>query len=710
MTLYDPAQVMERYQVTPQEFIDVKAIMGDPSDNIPGVKGIGEKGAVRLISTYKSLENIYEHLDDLPPGQRKKLEAARELAFLSRELSTILTDVPVEVAAETAALPADLNQTEAYAVLSRYSLNALIRKLELQPSGDGTEPAESGEKAAFRLLQPAAGVTVEFLKKKVLEAAAPAADVYVDLLCDETGDFKRLSIGLPDGTALVAEAPEQDLIELFRALCELELTLVGYDVKNWFRAVDIRPRGVVFDVCSAAYILNQLQGSNTTLSMLYNQQFGALSDLADPAEALGALRLLAAEQRKQIAERQLEVLANEIDMPLAVVIGRMEQAGFRVDRRVLDELAEQFSTEIATLEGEIFELSGHEFNINSPKQLGVVLYEEMGLPTGRKSASKQFSTDNDEMERLRPFHPVIEKIVDYRQLTKLKSTFVDALSGYIQEDQRIHCSFNQNLTATGRLSSSDPNLQNIPVRQERGREIRKAFVAAPGCLLIDADYSQIELRLLAHLSEDSAMIEAFRNHQDIHAATATGLFGVAPDRLTTDMRATAKTVNFSIIYGISDFGLAKDLGITVKEAKQYIEGYYRQYPGVKAYLEEQIRLAKERGYADTLYKRRRLIPELRARNYNVRMFGERVAMNSPVQGTAADIMRLAMVRVERELAAAGLQTRIISQVHDELILEAPLAEVEAASEILRRGMEEVAELKVPLEVSMGVGENWFDIK
>ncbi len=706
--LYDVEAVFERYQVTPRELIEVKAIMGDPSDNIPGVKGIGEKGAIQLISKYKSLENIYANLDELKPAQKKKMEESKENALLSRELSTIVLDAPVERSADFAKLPDDLNDTRAYEVLAKYSLNSIIRKFDLRPTSLEGADESSGERVpGFEPKPISANSLIHLLKEEGQADSKPL--VFLDVERTPEDEPARMSLGLEDGRAFVLDTP-QEIADVFAVLCELNLELVGYDLKNWFRMFDGRLRNPPFDVCSAAYVLNQLQGANTTLSMLYNQEMGELTDLAGPAETLRALRELSERQRQLIGERGLNKLAYEMDMPLAVVVGRMEHAGFPVDHVVLDELAIQFAEDISSLEEEIFALSGHEFNINSPKQLGVILYEELGLPTGRKSATKQFSTDNDEMERLRPFHPIIGKIVEYRQLTKLKSTFVDALNGYIKEDGRIHCSFNQNLTTTGRLSSSDPNLQNIPIRLERGREIRKAFVASEGHILIDADYSQIELRLLAHLSGDQNMIAAFRDRKDIHKATASGLFGVDLADVTSEMRAAAKTVNFSIIYGISDFGLAKDLGIAVKDAKQYIAGYYDKYPEVRVYLDELIELAKQQGYIDTLYGRRRPIPELKSKNYSVRMFGERAAMNSPVQGTAADIMRLAMIQVDRELAAAGLRARIISQVHDELILEVPEEEVEQAGEILRACMGGAARLSVPLEVSLSMGPNWFDVR
>lgn len=701
-TLYDPAKVEERYQVTPLEFIDVKALMGDSSDNIPGVRGIGEKTATQLISKYKSLENLYLHLDELTANQRKKLEEGREAAYESRELSTILLDVPIEVTPEQTALPNNLNQTAAYTVLKKYSLNSIIKKLDLVPSEASSPDVKDEDGPMFVVKETSADDLL-----KVLSDLEQQIAVYLDITRSDSV-AERLVLGLPDGRGFTLYGHE-GIGRVFNRLCELDLRLIGYDTKIWFSLFGGRCVNYPFDVCSAAYVLNDLQGANTTLAMLYNQQNDLLADLSAPEDLLIALRSLARQQTTRIQELGLETLAYEIDLPLAPVIGRIEHAGFLVNAEVLSKMSEEFAEQIDTLEAEVHELAGKEFKINSPKQLAEVLFDDLGLPPGRKGAT-QYSTDAEEMDRLMHMHPIIEKVVDYRQLTKLKATFLDGLSSYIQEDGRIHCSFNQNLTATGRLSSSDPNLQNIPVRQERGREIRKAFVASEGHVLIDADYSQIELRLLAHLSGDSNMVSAFKENRDIHVATAAGLFNVEPEEVTADQRAAAKTVNFSIIYGISDFGLSKDLGITVKEAGRYIAGYYEEYPGVKAYLEERVKLAKKQGYADTLYGRRRPIPELSNRNYNMRMFGERVAMNSPVQGTAADIMRIAMLRVDEELEAAGLQARIISQVHDELILEAPVAEQEAAAAILRRCMETAADLSVPLKVSLGIGSNWYDVK
>lgn len=791
-TLYDPAMVNERYGVTPKEFIEVKAIMGDPSDNIPGVKGIGEKGAMKLIQNYGSLDEVYAHLDELKPGERKKLEESKENAYLSLELSAIMTDVPLELSVEQTALP-DLAESGAYKLFKRYELNSLINKYGLKPQGDDdddqtdeggmaslkeeakaltlktvkvdelVELIKAAAKVAKGNSDPAGGASAEAAKgvadagsatdtaadvgsasdvadpdaaaaEAAAAALAPDPAQAILLLADLPASYIQndgtapadqaalplvppdldtfpLTLGLPTGTIATADiSTAADLATVFDALCESPMALAGFDLKPWFRVTRSFPQTTPFDLFSAAYLLNQTTGQATTLDALCTQVLGLTPDSNDLASRVAALRALLTDQIRTIAERGVCRIAYRSDMPLVPVLASIEAAGFRVDNTVLAQLSDTFATEIDTLEATIYQECGQKFNINSPKQLGKVLYEDLGLPTGKKSATKQYSTNIEEMERLLPWHPVIAHIIRYRQLTKLRSTFVDGLAAYIAPDRRIHCSFNQNLTTTGRLSSSDPNLQNIPVRQAEGREIRKAFVASPGHILIDADYSQIELRLLAHLSGDEHMREAFREDQDIHRKTAARIFGVSMDEVTPDMRRAAKTVNFSIVYGVSDFGLSKDLGITVKEAHKYIEGYYAQYPKVQTYMDDLVARAKEDGFVETMWGRRRYIPELRSSNRNTRNFGERAAMNAPVQGSAADLMRMAMVNVDRGLREAGLKSRIISQVHDELIIEAPLDELDQASEILRRGMEEVAELSVPLQVDLETGESWFGAK
>lgn len=755
---YTPDQVLAQYGVTPAQFVDLKAIMGDTSDNIPGVTGIGEKGAARLIQQYGSLAAVYDHLADLKPGEQKKLAASREQAFLSLDLAAIRTDAPIEVTPGMA-LRRPVSETGAYAAFKRYDLNALIRKYDLRPEAGSGQAAETAagldadpagaaagdlpdradrcaaaDKTVWALETVGAGAALERLSAirtaadgagscgpspgpSPGPAAAPVAildgffapDPGAALPFDQLGAVE-LAVGLESGTGYrVTLASRGEAIQIFDVL-SAGFVLVGFDLKRWFRYFDCRPAHTPFDLMSGAYLLTELSGKAPVREQLLADAGLDEAEMQNPAAVLPAFRALYAEQLAALETRGLKTLALQTDMKLVPILGRMEAAGFAVDRRVLDSLSAEFGAQIQSLEQSIYELTGQVFNINSPKQLGKVLYEDLGLPTGRRSATRQYSTNIEEMERLRPLHPVIDAIIRYRQISKLRSTFVDGLSAYIGPDSRIHAHFNQNLTATGRLSSSDPNLQNIPIRQAEGREIRRAFVARPGYVLIDADYSQIELRLLAHLSGDERMIGAFADNLDIHRMTAATLFGVPADAVTDDMRRAAKTVNFSIVYGVSDFGLAQDLSVSIQAARDYIEGYDSQFPMVRRYMAGLIEQARSSGYVETLFGRRRYIPELQAKNRNVRSFGERAAMNAPVQGTAADVMRMAMVRVSEALERAGLESRIISQVHDELIVEAPAAEAERAAAILKQGMESAVSLSVPLAVSLSVAGNWFDAK
>lgn len=743
--LYTPDQVLEQYGVTPEQFVDLKAIMGDTSDNIPGVAGIGEKGACRLIQQYGSLAAVYEHLQELKPGEQKKLTASREQAFLSLDLAAIRTDAPIEVTAEMT-LRRPVSETGAYGAFKRYDLNALIRKYHLTPgsdaggadgisdaSSDGRPGKSASSPAIEALLWPMETVGAEALLGRLLDsrsaAARPVPNATPDgatapiaildgFFASEPGAVQpfdqlgavELAVGLEPGAGYrVTLASRAEAIRVFDAL-SAGFVLVGFDLKRWFRYFDCRPAHTPFDLMSGAYLLTELSGKAPVREQLLSDAGLDEADLQNPAAVLPAFHSLYLDQLAALEARGLRSLALETDMKLVPILGRMEAAGFAVDRSVLDGLSAEFGAMVQTLEQSVYELTGQIFNINSPKQLGKVLYEDLGLPTGRKSATRQYSTNIEEMERLRPLHPVIDAIIRYRQISKLRSTFVDGLSAYIGPDGRIHAHFNQNLTATGRLSSSDPNLQNIPIRQAEGREIRRAFVARPGYVLIDADYSQIELRLLAHLSGDERMIGAFADDLDIHRMTAATLFSVPIESVTDDMRRAAKTVNFSIVYGVSDFGLAQDLSVSIQAARDYIEGYDRQFPMVRRYMTGLIEQARVNGYVETLFGRRRYIPELKAKNRNMRSFGERAAMNAPVQGTAADVMRMAMVRVSEGLEQAGLESRIISQVHDELLVEAPAAEAERAAAILKQGMESAVSLSVPLAVSLSIAGNWFDAK
>ena len=716
---FDVAAVHERYGVSPEQLIDVKALMGDSSDNVPGVRGIGEKGALDLIQRFGSLEGVYAHLDELRPAQVKNLTESRDMAFLSRDLVRIDCAVPVERELKDMTL----RDPDADTLLP------LLRQLGLRAAAERLCPDLAPESAPAAEVSPDCTVCAE-----PPDAAFWSLADTNPVALEVSGSSLYLTAG-----AVVHVVPKSNLHPILSACRDKKVRIAGYDLKQ---AIRTHPEAGwhetgLHDALIAAYLLSHLDGK-PDLARVYeagtgkqlpedafpgetNRQAGlpglepeAPADDREekaPAVRVRAVQELAVAQRQLLDQEGLAALFDDIEMKVLPVLADMERSGVYVDRDVLDALSEDFRKRIEDLEKQIHELSGSEFNINSPKQLSEVLFGTLGLPSGRKNASGTYSTSADELDRLAGSHPVIPLILQFRQLSKLKSTFVDGLAGVIHpEDGRVHTTFNQAITSTGRLSSSEPNLQNIPVRAAEGREIRRAFAATPGWVLLDADYSQIELRLLAHLSQDPAMLHAFTTGQDIHTNTAARIFGVSEDQVTADMRSAAKTVNFSIVYGISGYGLARDLGIGVAEAQRYIDEYYEEYAGVKTYMDRLIADAYENGYVRTLYGRRRFLPELKVRNRNVRNFGERAAMNTPVQGTAADIMKMAMVRVSASFREAKLASRLVLQVHDELIVEAPPEETEQASTLLREGMEQVVRLDVPLVADVHKGASWFETK
>lgn len=770
--LYDRDVFHDRYGIQPEQFIDVKAIMGDSSDNIPGVKGIGEKGALELISAFNDLDSVYEHIDELKPAQKKKLSEQKEMAYLSRQLATIDIRVPVEVNLDLAELPEQYD-ANALNVFRTYGFNSLIDRLHLNEmpvaTGQQRSGSEEGSQTHSSFYCELLGQTVEWPRQAELtqsdmetvserlngleENSQIACAVSIqkqkeqvdgEVTADpsQIDDYeKRFSLAVAveeDKVFYVDLLTEGQLQQFINRIQERSLELVGYDLKSWLRFIPVSMKLSVFDIQSSAYLMSLQEhyaDEGALFAAMSNNQAGHVEfsevlqleteesplqtiEETDEAELRRSLvhsafwsYILYRPLRSALEERKLLPLALSCDMPLVVALSKIEQKGILVDKAILDELKSDFTAQINSLETEIYEMAGREFTINSPKQLGDILFVDLGLPSGRKGKSGQYSTAQGELDRLRLLHPVIDKITDYRQLTKLRSTFIEGLSKFIsQEDGRIHSHFNANYTNTGRLSSKDPNLQNIPVRQAVGREIRKAFVAAEGHVLLDADYSQIELRLLAEMSGDASMIEAYRTNVDIHTLTASRIFHVPVDEVTGELRSRAKTINFSIVYGISDFGLSQRLELTVKEAHQYIENYYAGYPAVRPFMEEQIKLAKERGYSETLLGRRRYIPELASKNRNLRQFGERVAMNSPVQGTAADIIRVAMVSCSRSLEEAGIEGQLISQVHDELIVEVKEKDAAKAAVILQESMEKAISLSVPMVAEVSSAKNWFDAK
>ena len=689
---YTPERFREEYGFDPIRMIDLKALMGDSSDNIPGVPGIGEKTAKDLLVRFGTVTDIYRDLDalDIKPGVRKKLTEGRESAELSFDLATIRTDAPIDFALESAVWDHDY-QPELYDWFRRLNFTSLSEKWGLQPADGVSAPSSA---------LPAVDVTDQDALH-ALEQAVTAAP-YVAVLAPDGLD----TLTLCDGKACYALSWEQlgDGYNAFlRLLFSDRVRKAGHNIKDLMRALldeGLPTDGFVFDTALAAYLLDATAGSYD-LPRLAQTYLG--EELPD-VQSVWALQPVLHE--KMDAQAMLP-LYTDVELPLCPVLARMEQAGFLVDRKALYDFGESLTSSIEQLQQSIWALAGEPFNIQSPKQLGNVLFERLMLPAGKKTKTG-WSTNAAVLEKLRGKHPIVEQILDYRTLTKLKSTYADGLLKEISADGRIHTNFQMTVTATGRLSSTEPNLQNIPVRRELGAQIRKMFVASPGKVLVDADYSQIELRLLAHIANDETMIAAFRSGEDIHAVTASQVFGVPLDEVTPLQRSHAKAVNFGIVYGISAFSLAQDIGVFQSEAKAYMDSYFAKYHGVRAYMTRVVEQAKADGYVTTLFGRRRDLPELKSSNFNLRSFGERVALNMPIQGTAADIIKAAMVRVDARMRAEHLQARLLLQVHDELIVECPAEEAETVKAILVDEMEHVVDYRVPLLVDAKIGASWAE--
>lgn len=690
--LYDRARFEEEYGFAPPLMVDLKALMGDASDNIPGVPGIGEKTALDLVRRYGRVADIYAGLDglDIKDSVRKKLAAGRESAEMSYTLATISREAPVELKPEDASWSRDFGP-ELYAVLDRLGFRRFIEKWGLAPAPEAVQETES------RAMPELSALTAQEAEARIRAAetlglALPGDDLDSLSLCDGEAIF----------TLNWGELGE-DYNRLLRLVFSPEVKKSAHGVKDLMGlalAEGLGTEGFVFDTELAAYVLDPTE-SGYDLGKLTKRYLGA-----ELPEARAALELMA-PMRAKLAENGAEKLYFDIELPLCQVLAEMERAGFLVDRKALADFGESLTAGIDALQRGIWELAGHEFNINSPKQLGEVLFDELMLPAGKKTKTG-WSTNADILEKLIGKHPIIGDILEYRMLTKLKSTYADGLLKVISADGRIHTNFRMTVTATGRLSSTEPNLQNIPVRRELGAQIRRMFVAAPGCVLVDADYSQIELRLLAHISGDETMQNAFKSGEDIHAVTASQVFGLPLVEVTPAQRSSAKAVNFGIVYGISAFSLAQDIKVSPAEARAYIDAYMQKYHGVREYMDRVIAEAKERGYVETLFGRRRPVPELKASNFNTRSFGERVARNMPIQGTAADIIKLAMVNVRRRLRAEGLEARLILQVHDELIAECPEREAERVAALLEEEMERAVTLSVPLTAEAHSGHSWAE--
>jgi len=712
--IYDDKAVVEKYGVTPTEFIDVKALMGDASDNIPGVAGIGEKTALKLITEFKSIEKLYENLETsgLKGATLRKIEEGRDSAFFSKVLATINRNVPIDFDFESCRFSEDYNRDELSKVMTRLELFSILKRIGIEKvkenvdffldmktvKTEDTDLVFSAVKKAKRV-----AVVPEVVGKKICGAVVCVDDTVYSV---DTGDIQGLisNIFMCDDIEKIVFDIKDTIVSMWDKIGDskrvLDCAIAGY-------LLNPQKTYTIESIC-AEYLkadISAEESGSAQLSLLDEEQISVL-----PKQAYALLRLWDILSDKMEKNSQHE-LFYDIEMPLVYVLASMQVYGFRVDKAMLSEFGKMLDLRIGELTEQIYSLTGEKFNINSPKQLGEILFEKMGL-TAPKKTKNGYSTSAEVLEKIMNESPVIPLILEYRSYTKLKSTYCDGLSAVISEKTgKIHSVFNQTVTATGRISSTEPNMQNIPVRTELGREIRKMFVASDDeHILIDADYSQIELRVLAHYAEDENMTDAFLSESDIHAVTASQVFGVPLSEVTDDQRRSAKAVNFGIVYGIGEFSLAGDLKIPIKVAKQYIDSYLEKYSGVKNYMKNIKTQAKEDGYVKTLMNRVRYIPELKSPNYNIRSFGERVALNTPIQGTAADIIKLAMVKVYDRLRLEGLKSKLILQVHDELIIDACVSEKDKVCAILKEEMEGAMKLRVPLVADMNSGKSWYDAK
>ena len=699
--LYTPEKIMEDYGVTPSELIEIKAIQGDSSDNIPGVAGIGPKGAGDLIKKYHTVEYIYEHIDelDIKDGVRNKLKNSKENAILSRMLGEICRTAPIDTEVKKYVVNME-NPSECARYMAKLELFSLIEKFGLNE----TEVPQERH-TEVKSLEVVENEDDNVLLKNI----TGLGKLYFNAEFSDK-ELKTLAI-LYDGKVYLSESTE-----LFKTLlCDEKIEKYTRNSKSIFAYADRKGfeiKSLVFDVELAAYLLepsakdysdeNLCKLNEIELPTTENEEYKNF-------RALAVYDLLCEKLDSEIKANEQEKLLVDIEIPLADVLAKMENIGFDVDRQGIEDYGKMLSQQIKSLEESIFESAGTQFNINSPKQLGKVLFEDLGLPCKKKTKSG-YSTNAEVLESLRYEHPVVEMVLQYRTLAKLNSTYCEGLLKVIGDDGRIHSSFNQTETRTGRISSTEPNLQNIPVRTELGREMRRFFCAREGWVLVDADYSQIELRVLAHIAHDKNMIEAFKNNEDIHAITASQVFGMPLEMVTPIMRSRAKAVNFGIVYGIGAFSLAKDIGVSNKEASTYIKNYLAHYSGVDEYMKNVVERAKQDGYVETMFGRRRYLPELTSGKHMLRAFGERVARNMPIQGTAADIIKIAMVKVNDRIKKEGLKARLILQVHDELIVEAPQDESEIVAKLLQEEMENAVSLDVPLTADAAIGKTWYDAK
>ena len=723
---YNYDSVLERYEMTPTQFIDLKGLMGDKSDNIPGVPGVGEKTGIKLLKQYSTIENLIEHTDELKGSIKKKIEENKDLALMSKELATIITNVPIEVKLEDLEY-GDYNKDDVVEKFKEFGFTSLITKLLDIEGGETTIKEEIDLKIEHL------DNVEDFIKK-----AEENKKVIIDVIGKEGNilDKRVLYVFLSLDGNEIYYVNEDELRQIKTLLSNPEIKKHGYDLKEDYillKPYEIELNSMDFDITIAEYLIDSKSSTSyecSAIAMKYlTRKIKSKEDLlgkgakakkfdeiefdelsAYIGDILNTVNGVYPKMEENLKETEMDGLFYHVEMPLVEVLGSMEYIGMKVDKDQLNELKEKFTTIINELENEIFELAGEPFNINSPKQLGVVLFEKLGLPVIKKTKTG-YSTNAEVLEKLRDKHEIIDKITEYRQIVKLNSTYVEGLLKIINpKTGRIHSSFNQTITTTGRISSTEPNMQNIPVKTEMGRDIRKVFVADDNCKLVDADYSQVELRVLAHMSGDENMIDAFKHGEDIHSKTASQIFDVDIKDVTSKQRIEAKAINFGIIYGKTDFGLSQDLNIPVATAKAYIDSYFNKYPKIKEFMDEAVESATETGYATTILNRRRYIPEIKASNFIVRNQGKRFAMNAPIQGSAADIIKVAMVNVYNKLKENNMKSRLILQVHDELIVEAVDEELEMAEKIVREEMENAQSMDVKLDVDLNTGDSWYETK
>ena len=725
---YNYKSVLEKYEMTPTQFIDLKGLMGDKSDNIPGVPGVGEKTGIKLIKQFGSIENLIEHTDELKGSIKKKIEENKEEAIHSKWLATIVRDVPIEFDLDKMMF-GDYKAEDVIEKFKFFKFTSLIKKV-MDMSGEDEVKSNQIKFEVINIDSENISALIDNVKE---------SKKFAFKIVKKEGNILEKNIICVyltfDGSKIfrLSEENVYDLKEIFESE---EIKKLGYNMKEDYIALKsygIILKGMEFDIAIAEYLIDSTS-SNTSecsaIAMKYlmksvkskeellgkgvkAKKYEDLDekDLNDYiASVLNTVVESIPQMQKDIDETNINMLFNDVEMPLIEVLGDMEYTGIKVDKEMLSELGKEFTQIISSLESEIYEYAGEEFNINSPKQLGVILFEKLGLPVIKKTKTG-YSTNAEVLEKLKDKHPIIDKIGEYRQIVKLNSTYVEGLTSLINPiDGRIHSTFNQTITTTGRISSTEPNLQNIPVRMEIGRRLRAVFVSDIEKRLVDADYSQVELRVLADMSGDSNMIEAFKHGEDIHRKTASQVFNVDIEDVTPELRSAAKAVNFGIIYGKTDFGLSEDLNIPVQKAKQYIDSYFAKYEKIKEFMDNVIETAEKDGYSKTMFNRRRYIPEIKSKNFMERNRGKRAAMNAPIQGSAADIIKIAMVNVFKRLEKEGLKSKLILQVHDELIVETPIEELERVEKIVREEMENAVDMKVDLTVDLNIGVSWYETK